>query len=500
MALTASANGSFDHGAVRRSRSYSLQQAIRTTLDHNPNIRLQQQQTHIAWGSYRQEAGRFDPDVQAALSHSRERTPLLKSEQTSDFDGMLNTEIADLSTLSASISKEFHNGIIVGPKAEWTRLDSNIKDFDGLKPENRADVDFGISIPLLKGRFAGANADAAKINHDAAVNDLYHSIATNVLTTIRAYWLYAGAYQRLRVLQRSEKRAAQLTKNIKRLIAADEVPPAELNLSLANLAEKKAKTIAAQQNLIVARQNLGVATGLPYQQAYYLPLPSNHFPALKPRLIRHSKNLQRLNALALQLRKDVMAERQRLHASTVIVRATHNDLHPKLDVSVTAGYSGLHEGHDVVAPLHKNVTGLNAFGEISYQFPIGNNAAHGDFLSSSAQRDSITIRLRDLIRTIKLDISTAAADVQNSTKQLRQATTSVKYYHIAVSNEAKKIQYGISTLVALLRVEDQLIDASLAEVDTHVEYANALAQLQFETGTLIKGNQKSSRVSLTYLL
>src|SRR5262245_51004154 len=52
----------------------SLLQAVRTTLAHDPNIQLQQEEIHASRGSVQEAKGRFDTRLSSSLSQGLEQT------------------------------------------------------------------------------------------------------------------------------------------------------------------------------------------------------------------------------------------------------------------------------------------------------------------------------------------------------------------------------------------------------------------------------------------
>jgi hypothetical protein len=61
-------------------------------------------------------------------------------------------------------------------------------------------------------------------------------------------------------------------------------------------------------------------------------------------------------------------------------------------------------------------------------------------------------------------------------------------YGSAVEDERQKLQLGLSTIIDLVLIEDRLTRTLLDEVSAMLSYAEALARLRFETGTLISGD------------
>jgi outer membrane protein TolC len=61
----------------------------------------------------------------------------------------------------------------------------------------------------------------------------------------------------------------------------------------------------------------------------------------------------------------------------------------------------------------------------------------------------------------------------------------VERYALSVKNERTKRRLGLSTLIDVINVQDRLDAAQLSQLQLRQEYAQLLAQLYFELGTLV---------------
>ncbi len=59
---------------------------------------------------------------------------------------------------------------------------------------------------------------------------------------------------------------------------------------------------------------------------------------------------------------------------------------------------------------------------------------------------------------------------------------------------------GVSTIIDLITVQKRLSTAMVTEVDSHLDYANAVIRLRFETGTLIVKEKDQYRVEMKRLI
>lgn len=479
---------------ARSTGSLGLLEAVRVTLANQPSIKLQEKQVEFQAGVRQEAGGRFDLNLEAFIDHDQANLP------KSSLDQLLGTQrLTANSQYSAGVVQQFRNGVTISPQV---RVNRQYTDDPHYPTTNRARVDFAVIVPLMKGwgkTATGAKEMAAAQEVQNTLLVLRHTASQSVYTTILAYWRFLAAEQSLQQLKQSEDRSRRFVQELKKLIAADERPAADLEQMLADLASKTASRIAGEQRLYQARYELGLAMGLPFERISQLPLPQDPFPAVKKKDISIlTQQASKISELAVTNRSDYMALLGRQETRKILLEAARNNLLPRVDLNVRLGYAGLKEGDNLVDNIESyadNVPGMSAGIGVAFQWPVQNNAARGIYRQTKAGYDQVVISTEDLGRTIKSRVDVAISDLQKASLQLHKSQDAVRAYRKTVHNELIKFRLGIATLIDLITVENQLIDASLREIAAAANYANALAGLRFETGTLIEGNMERATVN-----
>lgn len=484
--------------AVINLAGISLLESIEETLEKQPNILIQREQTQFNKGVYREQSGQFDLNLRSSLTRSRIVTPL--QEGTAAQLGT-SKQVAESTDTTVALDKQFRSGIRAIPQAALTQNDLTA---DGLSIGNQARVDFTIQVPLLRGLGAsatGAPESAARKNYEASLAALRFTASQTVFATATAYWNYVGAHQSLEVAKRSEERSQVLTEQTRKLVEGGERPPAEMNQLLANLADKTANRIRAEQTLVEARVTLGLAMGVPFHQINRLAHPGDPFPdaAIPPDLAQ----LDPLVRTALKRREDLAAFELNEKAAQILLVGARNGLLHRLDLNLSGGYSGLEEGtgvDDYLAGLNQNISGGNFLAAVRYEWPFFNSTARGRYLQADASRGQARIRVYDLERTISSQVEVAASALRQSALEVARSKEAVDYYTRAVSGEKEKLKLGMSTFIDVIDIEDRLLATELSYIAGQQRYAIALARLRFETGTLIASEEEKSSVALEKLL
>jgi outer membrane protein len=483
--------------------------AIRLSLRQNVNTLLQEQQVVTNEGSVLQQKGPFDPLANVTLTRARTATTLPGyQEDPIVAAGITNVfqEKTDVTSNTYSLSKMFLNGWTVtggyGITSTIDNLNNLLYDIQNGGRETTGKLSFSVTAPLLKNAgvaTVGAQLFAAQAQLEASKYSLVFTNAQTVLGATADYWSYLSARKNLDIAISAEENAKTLLDQVQKLIAADENPRSDIDLAVASRAERSANRIAAEQAVIDSRRILARQMGMPVEQMFRLPLPADDYPDFDVDKIDFARDTERLVLLALDKRADLEANRQLKLSASYLVAAARNNLKPELDLSAGGSYAGLAEGAHVDAyerAYYTNRYGPSFNVSLSFTWPIGNSQARGALISALAQESTAVITIRDLEATIASNVTTQVTGLRHSVQQLAESVESVRRYTTAVQNELTKRQAGTATLLDVVNMEDRLVSAQVAEIAARQAYAVAIAQLRYETGTLVRkdGNTFDVRI------
>ena len=85
---------------------------------------------------------------------------------------------------------------------------------------------------------------------------------------------------------------------------------------------------------------------------------------------------------------------------------------------------------------------------------------------------------------MKIDVRISLNALGNYTAVLMNAEKSYKQYLKTYENEQLKFKQGLTTLLNLIQVQDRLTYAHATYISAKLQFANALANLRYETGTI----------------
>lgn len=484
----APARGQRQEASAAPGDRLSLLDAVRMTLSRQPEIRIAEQQVVASRGVVQQATGQFDFNLQAGISQRGDTTPLSETSVAATPYLTGSPSLTSYTTnYSVGLTKQFRFGMAVNSSIQINRVAQNT----GNPPYAQSLLVFSVVQPLLRGRGAGATAAAeaaALLDQEVSQLQLRHTIAQRIRDTCVAYWNYGAAYQSVTRWMEAAERARLLMSEEERLVQAAEHPAAGLKLLAANLADVTMALSNAQLLALEARQTLGVAMGLPWEQIEHLAPPSDDFVLVEEASIPMGEKLERLIKKAWERRVDLLAASTQIRQTQVLSHAARRTLEPRLDLEVDLGYAGLAEGSDAapffVAP-YERVSGVNFFAGLTLQYPLQNNAARGAAAQRDAEQKRAVLARDNLGRQIGASVALLSASLRAALATLKSAEAAVAAYRDAVENERKKVRAGLTTLFDVIQIQGRLNTAEQNALVARARVATTLAQLRFESGTLI---------------
>jgi outer membrane protein len=476
----------FIGGATAYSAELKLSDAVAIALQKNADVKVQAEILTQGIAQIQQAQGPFDIVLSAGTDQERTITPL-----PGGFAGSRHQTRSDTSYHSVALSKLFTNGVRAGISLDATSVKDTGLDGIALRPQNAVTLGASLNIPLLKGggtEVTRLTLDLAGINGEASRHALRDTVSAVIFATVSAYWDYLAQAQLLTLAQEAEQRSKQLLESTRQLVKANERPRADLVLLEADYADKSAASLLAAQQLVNARRQLARVLGADAADADALPLPADRFPAAGAEAEQIQSFADRINALALQGRPDLLVLRTQLEGARRQVRVAEKSLKPQLDLVIGSAYGKASEGGTRLSfPGLGGTTQSepSVYAKLVFQFPLQNNLASGSLSERTSILRQAEVRLEDTEAGIRIAVNNALLALSVSEQHLRLARRSLTLYDEAVQNEIVKRRNGIATLIDVITVQDRFNGAQQNLIQLQAEYAKAVARLQRETATTL---------------
>jgi len=424
-------------------------------------------------------------DLQSIFDRSRQGLIDLGPAPDDEYFRDLNTNV--------QVSKMLRSGISFGPFFGSDYSSTNYvgkprdANFGGKGLEDlytfRAGV--GAVLPLARGRGSASVAAperAARVEYEASLLTLEHERATTALETVVAYWQLRAAQDTVDVATRSLAFQDQLVGAIQQLVTGGSLAGVELTRAQAAQARARADLDEARRRLTDARVKLALAMGVvSTDDDQTLPLAGEPFPAMPPAPGAASP----LVSQALAQRPDLGAATQLEDAGRILAEGARGDTRARLDLTVSAWFTALDEG--TAAEAVDRWVGPSASVDLQFEKPLGNNVRLGLLAQREAEARRRGIDQRDLARQIQLKVIQSARTVQDARARVEQAQAAVDFYQTTIDAEFARLQGGNSTVLDTVITQQQQNGALLGLVAAQLDLALRMAELRFETGTLISG-------------
>lgn len=371
----------------------------------------------------------------------------------------------------------------------------------GITDLYRADAGVTFFVPL--GRGAGyetttARERAANIDLDASRLFLQHASSRTVLSVALAYWDAVAAQQTVAAFEQSSRLQGQLVEITGALIQGDEIAAAELSRVQASQANILGTLSSAQRNLFDARVRLAQAMGIRVESDANIPLPTTEIPQPLPVDELRRIDSAALAASSLDRRFDFAGARRLQESGGVLLRSAILDLKPTVDLNAELKFTGIGESSSIrlgmnEALFHKWV-GPSAKIGLLVDYPVENNIQEGRAVQAQASLDQRAINASNLGRVIRSNVVLTHQALIEAAAQARAGGDAIRFYRQLVDAELEKLRLGSSTLIDTILTEQRYTDAKLGYIAALQQYAQLLAQLRFESGTLVESTPEGNRV------
>lgn len=484
--------------ADKASTTLTLEQAILASLQLNTAIQLGEQQICASRAAVQGAYGQFDAVLSANAQHSRDATPpLLEATGIT-----LPEDVSQSDTLGFGISKQFMSGMTFTQNINANTSYSDSQGFSDLPRFNSGNINFTLNIPLLAGSDVAIGVDLSKIQLQATKFSYLDTIAQTITSVTQAYWVVVAAQDNLKILQNAEKNALQFLEIYKRLVAADELPGADLILIQADTDNRIQARLSGEQALHDAKIALGVLIGFDACNIEDMGTLISTYFAVTDQTPDIDPLLNQPIETTFTKRNDLQALELGLAANYRSMKQAQLGLLPAVNLQLSRGESYTHVGSDIFSFLQGS-SAKNYSAGVNASFPVPNRSARSGVAVAATAINQTKINLHNLKRQIQTDLAITRYGINILKEQIKYTQKAKDGYEIVVRNAILKYKMGLLTIIELVQVRDTLIQYEQALIAQNGSYSNAISTLLYQTGnTLLTENYEtldSIRVNLAYM-
>jgi outer membrane protein TolC len=439
----------------------SIRDVLRTD---NDAIRLQDEKVKTAASHVQEAAGAFDWTAQAQGGWQALYVPRSVYSPVVPGKGILtnDTDILNAYYYSASIGREFRNGIQIAPGITAypnTSGASTAQTFGltALRPS------LGLRIPLLQGLGEEAS-DAAELAGKATLVgtrfDRDFAIAHTVHDMIQTYWRCLAADDVAKISVQSLRDGEEYSNSLKEQAQRGLVEPSVAQSYIAANATRQITLDQNQDAVLSCRRDLAVATR--GEAVGTLPAPTGSLPALTGvEAAVADLNDSALDDIALNNRSDLKAAREYIAAALATRRGAEDAKSPVLTLQID--------------PTRAIVV---------YSQSLENNLGEGRAAEALSDQRQSEVALHQLETQVQVDITDCVRNLHSAIAQWKDGLKAEQETQAAVESDEKRARFGVIDRKILLQTKDQLTQIETAVVNAELLFASNMAMLRLVTGTV----------------
>jgi len=473
----------------------TLRDAYGMALERNLNLQIGRYEIATATTSIFEKTGSFDPALRASIDGDWTKSPaatqlagaVVNEARNSRYDLGLNWLLPSGTNLDVDLNA--------------MRSETN-SQFFFVNPRWGAGLKFSLQQPLLQGFGTLVNRAPiiiARNNRDQSISQFAATVIGTLKDVEDAYWDLVAARWAVKVREQSLALAKKLLNETQERVKIGTSASIDLVQSEATVAARQQEVIAARNAADNAEDALKAVLGFDQPGEWDVRIET----ADPLETTRFLPDLRKSIDEALDSRPEVHRELLVLEAIKLNIKVTRNGTLPRLDLKATYGWSGL--GGNVTIrdpetgePIGTLPGGINdAFRQlrdrdfpgwtlgVNFSMPLGNNTARAQLAIQRFALQKEATRLQSLRQQIIREVRVAVRALQDGAANIDAAHASRIAAERNAEAEETKFKNGLSTNFQVLKVQDDLAQAQLTEIQAHAIYRKAIVGYLAATGSLL---------------
>jgi len=351
-----------------------------------------------------------------------------------------------------------------------------------------ATVGLTLSQPLLKDFWIDRNRrniQLQKKNLKISELTLQEQLMRTVTTVATSYYNLMFAREEVRLQTAALEAAKRLLDDTRRKVQGGALPPLDQQQ-----VESSVETI--QTALFSAEQNYN------REQNTLKNLLTDNYQSWMDVMIAPSENLTPIVELppnrsaswanALLRRPDVLQMKLDLEKQDILLRFTHNQLFPSLNLVGSYGWAS--QEHTFSETLNGVAHGSFPFYSVAviFSIPLGDTTARNEHKAAKLAKSQGLLQFQKLQNTVIAEVDTAVNLTETTFKQVASTRKAREFSEAALASVQR--QYEAGTLTSYFVVDQQrlLTRAQFGEIRALADYNIALARLALSEGTTLEKN------------
>ncbi len=452
----------------------SVEQAVVSALANNRALVVEQFNPVIAGSFVDTERAVFDPTLfaEASLEADRQRSFDVATDRLFSLDG-------DARAIIGGISRQLPTGTEVS-----LEISQRSSSRDDSRTNDEARAGLNLTQALLRGGSSSANLAGVHRAQVAALASSYQlrGFAENLVASVEnAYWNYALAARQVEIFEESFALAQRQRDDIHTRIEVGQIAETEEIVANAELALRRQQLIDARNDREQARLTLLRLLNPPSARGWDWHISLSDKAVIPEVSLGSAEDHE---TLAIRLRPDLNEARLQARRGELETVQTANGLLPRLDLFVTLGKTGYARSFgDSFTAL--DGPGYDLAAGLAFELPVGNRTAKAlDRRARAGYRQALH-SIDNLRQLISLEVRTALLEVERSLQQIEASAARRVLQEEVLRTETVRFRVGTATALDVARVQRDLLESRISEVEAIVNYRQALINLYLLDGTLL---------------
>ena len=476
-------------------RYLSLDEAIQLALRHSEVVRVLAgvsasssgstiYDTAIATTAIDQQVGRFDPIFFANSTYRHTETPFALPTLLDPLRATIADTQSDGNRASVGLTKtnRFGGTGQFTFMHDWTR--NALDGVPAFNPSQRPSMELSYTQPLLAGGGKGVNEAPiviARLDLDRSYFQYKRSIQQLVQGVVAGYWALVSSRTNLWA---REQQVVQLREVYERELAREQVGQSalpEVSQRRVALANFRANLIAAQADVLQREAALRNLLGQPPEDGVRL------VPSTPPTRDQVQFDWQELYDTAQMRRPDLIELNLVLQADLRRLIQFRNLARPSLDATALHRWNGLRGQIIDRTPIHTSPDDHTDWTlGITFSVPVGLRAPRARVRSSELLIARDRANIQQGLHLAKHTVATNVRNLDLAFLQYRafQETRDASRENLSAQFAAERV--GRLNFLNVLQAITDWGNAVSSEADALTRYNTELANLEFETGTILE--------------
>jgi len=455
----------------------TLAEAVKSAVEKNLDVRAELYNPAMAEADVRGRKGIYNPRLTLDTAFNYSETEAVSTFQTGSA---LNRN--SKFTVTPGISQLVPSGGTVGLAFNNAYNKNNTsKERSPLNEYWTSDVSLNFSQPLLK-NFGREPTElgimVAMGNKEGSTERFKTKLLDTVARVRNEYYRLYLLREELEVKRTSLSLARKILSDTQARVKAGVLPAMEILNAEFGVASREKELIDAERAVRNQNDFLRVLLQLPVQGEI---VPTD-VPTREPFQANEEEMVRR----ALENRPELLEQRSNLRTSELQMKVARNRTLPDLNLNTSLALTGIDRKYN--RDVEKVGSGDYPVWNVglSFQYPLGNDAAMNEYIRSRLQVEQIRTQIRSLESTVENDVKIAIRSIETNFKQIEVTDRGKAFAEERLRSFIKKNEVGLATTKDVLDVENDLATAKDNQIKALVGYSEAITQLWRVTGELLE--------------